>query len=123
MRHFQDVGHRVVFVIGDFTGMIGDPSGKKTTRPQLTREEVEVNARTYTKQAFKILDAGKTVIEFNDRWLNALGAAGLVTLAARVTVARIMERDDFQKRFERGRPDPSSTSSSTRRSRPTTRSR
>jgi tyrosyl-tRNA synthetase len=99
MRHFQDAGHRVVFVIGDFTGMIGDPSGKKTTRPQLTREEIEANAHTYTKQAFKILDAEKTVIEFNGRWLNALGAAGLVRLAARITVARILERDDFQKRW------------------------
>ena len=73
MRHFQDAGHRVVFVIGDFTAMIGDPSGKKTTRPQLTRAEVEQNARTYTEQAFKILDREKTVIDFNDRWLSALG--------------------------------------------------
>ena len=104
MRHFQDAGHRVVFVIGDFTGMIGDPSGKKTTRPQLTREEIEENARTYTKQAFKILDAQKTVIEFNSRWLNALGSAGLVRLAARVTVARILERDDFQKRWTARQP-------------------
>jgi tyrosyl-tRNA synthetase len=99
MRHFQDAGHRVVFVIGDFTAMIGDPSGKKATRPQLTREEIEANAQTYTNQAFKVLDAGKTVIEFNDRWLGALGAAGLVRLASRVTVARILERDDFQKRW------------------------
>jgi tyrosyl-tRNA synthetase len=104
MRHFQDAGHRVVFVIGDFTGMIGDPSGKKTTRPQLTREEIEENARTYTKQAFKILDAQKTVIEFNSRWLDALGSAGLVRLAARVTVARILERDDFQKRWTARQP-------------------
>jgi len=104
MRHFQDAGHRVVFVIGDFTGAIGDPSGKKTTRPQLTREEIEENARTYTKQAFKILDADKTIIEFNSKWLNALGAAGLVRLAARVTVARILERDDFQKRWNARQP-------------------
>ena len=104
MRHFQDAGHRVVFVIGDFTGMIGDPSGKKTTRPQLTREEIEENARTYTKQAFKILDPQKTVIEFNSRWLDALGSAGLVRLAARVTVARILERDDFQKRWTARQP-------------------
>ena len=104
MRHFQDAGHRVVFVIGDFTGAIGDPSGKKTTRPQLTREEIEENARTYTKQAFKILDADKTVIEFNSKWLNALGAAGLVRLAAKVTVARILERDDFQKRWNARQP-------------------
>ncbi len=100
MRHFQDAGHRVVFVIGDFTGMIGDPSGKKATRPQLTREEIDRNAETYTKQAFKILDAGKTVIEFNDRWLGKLGSAGMVRLASRVTVARILERDDFQKRWK-----------------------
>ena len=99
MRHFQDAGHRVVFVIGDFTAMIGDPSGKKATRPQLTRDEIEANAKTYTKQAFKVLDADKTVIEFNDRWLGALGAAGLVRLASRITVARILERDDFQKRW------------------------
>ncbi len=104
MRHFQDAGHRVVFVIGDFTAMIGDPSGKKTTRPQLTREEIETNAKTYTNQAFKILDAGKTVIEFNDRWLGALGSAGLVRLASRVTVARILERDDFQKRWKAQQP-------------------
>ncbi len=104
MRHFQDAGHRVVFVIGDFTAAIGDPSGKKATRPQLTREEIEENARTYTKQAFKILDAEKTVIEFNGQWLNALGAAGLVRLAARVTVARILERDDFQKRWRANQP-------------------
>jgi tyrosyl-tRNA synthetase len=104
MRHFQDAGHRVVFVIGDFTGMIGDPSGKKTTRPQLTREEIEANARTYTNQAFKILDAEKTVIEFNSRWLGALGAAGLVRLASRITVARILERDDFQKRWNAKQP-------------------
>ena len=104
MRHFQDAGHRVVFVIGDFTGMIGDPSGKKATRPQLTREEIEENARTYTRQAFKILDAQKTVIEFNSRWLDALGSAGIVRLAARVTVARILERDDFQKRWNARQP-------------------
>ena len=104
MRHFQDAGHRVVFVIGDFTGAIGDPSGKKVTRPQLSREEIEENARTYTKQAFKILDRDKTVIEFNGQWLNALGAAGLVRLAARVTVARILERDDFQKRWNARQP-------------------
>jgi tyrosyl-tRNA synthetase len=104
MRHFQDAGHRVVFVIGDFTGAIGDPSGKKTTRPQLTREEIEENARTYAKQAFKILDAGKTVMEFNGKWLNALGAAGLVRLASKVTVARILERDDFQRRWNARQP-------------------
>ena len=104
MRHFQDAGHRVVFVVGDFTGMIGDPSGKKATRPQLTREEVEQNAATYTKQAFAILDPEKTVVEFNSRWLSALGSAGLIRLASRITVARILERDDFQKRWTARQP-------------------
>ena len=104
MRHFQDAGHRVVFVIGDFTGMIGDPSGKKATRPQLTREEIARNAETYTKQAFKVLDKDRTIIEFNDRWLGKLGAAGMVRLASRVTVARILERDDFQKRWKAQQP-------------------
>lgn len=104
MRHFQDAGHRVIFVIGDFTGMIGDPSGKKATRPQLTRSEVEANAKTYTDQAFKILDPGKTVVEFNSRWLSALGSEGLVKLAGRITVARILERDDFQKRWTAQQP-------------------
>jgi tyrosyl-tRNA synthetase len=99
MRHFQDAGHRVVFVVGDFTAMIGDPSGKKSTRPQLSRAEVEANAATYTAQAFRILDPDKTVLEFNSRWLSALGAEGLVRLASRITVARILERDDFQKRW------------------------
>ena len=100
MRHFQDLGHRVVFVIGDFTAMIGDPSGKKTTRPQLTRSEIETNAATYTSQAFKILDPKKTAVEFNSRWLSSLGSEGMIRLASRITVARILERDDFQKRWK-----------------------
>ena len=104
MRHFQDAGHRVVFVVGDFTGMIGDPSGKKSTRPQLTREQVEANAKTYTTQAFKILDEKKTAIEFNSRWLSPLGAEGFIRLASKVTVARILERDDFQKRLAARQP-------------------
>jgi tyrosyl-tRNA synthetase len=104
MKHFQDAGHRVVFVVGDFTGMIGDPSGKKTTRPQLSREDIEKNAATYTRQAFTILDPKKTAIEFNSRWLSALGAEGLVRLCSRVTVARILERDDFQKRWTARQP-------------------
>jgi len=104
MRHFQDAGHRVVFVVGDFTGMIGDPSGKKATRPQLTRAEVEANAATYTRQAFRILDSQRTEIEFNSRWLSALGAEGIVRLSAKVTVARILERDDFQKRLAAHQP-------------------
>ncbi len=104
MRHFQEAGHRVVFVVGDFTGMIGDPSGKKTTRPQLTRAEIESNAATYTRQAFRILDAKRTAVEFNSRWLSALGAEGIVRLCARMTVARILERDDFQKRLAAHQP-------------------
>jgi len=104
MRQFQDAGHRVVFVVGDFTGMIGDPSGKKSTRPQLTRGQIEANARTYTTQAFKILDEKKTAIEFNSRWLSPLGAEGFIRLASRMTVARILERDDFQKRLAARQP-------------------
>jgi tyrosyl-tRNA synthetase len=104
MRHFQDAGHRVVFVVGDFTGMIGDPSGKKSTRPQLTRGQIEANARTYTTQAFKVLDEKKTAIEFNSRWLSPLGAEGFIRLASRMTVARILERDDFQKRLAARQP-------------------
>jgi tyrosyl-tRNA synthetase len=104
MKHFQDAGHKVVFVVGDFTGMIGDPSGKKTTRPHLSREDIERNAATYTTQAFTILDPKKTSIEFNSRWLSALGAEGIVRLCARMTVARILERDDFQKRWTARQP-------------------
>jgi tyrosyl-tRNA synthetase len=104
MRHFQDAGHRVVFVIGDFTAMIGDPSGKKTTRPQLSAEEVRANAETYTRQAFRILDRQKTIVEFNSRWLSPLGAEGFIRLASRITVARILERDDFQKRWSARQP-------------------
>jgi tyrosyl-tRNA synthetase len=104
MRHFQDAGHRVVFVIGDFTAMIGDPSGKKATRPQLSREEVRANAETYTRQAFRILDKEKTIVEFNSSWLSPLGAEVLIRLASRITVARILERDDFQKRWAARQP-------------------
>ena len=89
MKHFQDAGHRVVFVVGDFTGMIGDPSGRKSTRPQLTRAEIEANAATYARQAFRILDPEKTAIEFNSSWLSPLGAEGFVRLAGKITVARI----------------------------------
>jgi len=104
MRDFQKEGHRVVFVVGDFTGMIGDPSGKKATRPQLSRADVEANAATYTRQAFRILDREATAVEFNSRWLSALGAEGVVRLCARMTVARILERDDFQKRMAARHP-------------------
>lgn len=104
LRQFQDLGHEVIFLIGDFTGMIGDPTGKNATRPPLTREEIEENAKTYKEQIFKILDPKKTRIEFNSRWMNAMGAAGLVQLAARHTVARMLERDDFSKRYKENRP-------------------
>ena len=99
MRRFQSLGHRVVFVIGDFTGMIGDPTGKKATRPQLTREEIEANLKTYERQVYKILDRDTTVIEYNSRWLDELGSAGIIKLAGRYTLARMMEREDFKTRF------------------------
>ena len=102
MRQFQEYGHNVVFLIGDFTGMIGDPSGRNATRPPLSREEIDENAATYKEQVFKILDPDKTIIDFNSRWLNELGAPGLIKLAARYTVARMLERDDFSKRFATG---------------------
>jgi tyrosyl-tRNA synthetase len=102
MRHFQDQGHRVVFVIGDFTGMIGDPTGKSKTRPPLTREEIEANAETYKKQAFKILDPERTETRFNREWLGALGSDGLVRLAATYNVARMLERREFRQRFDAG---------------------
>jgi tyrosyl-tRNA synthetase len=104
MRHFQQLGHRVVFLIGDFTGMIGDPTGKKATRPPLTREEILANAETYRKQVYKILDPEKTEIRFNSEWLLALGSDGMVRLAAKYTLARILERDDFRKRYEGRQP-------------------
>ena len=104
MRHFQRLGHTVVFLIGDFTGMIGDPTGKKITRPQLTKDEVLANAETYRVQVFKILDPAKTRVAFNSEWLSALGAEGLVRLSAKYTVARLLERDDFAKRFREGKP-------------------
>jgi len=104
MKHFQDLGHRVIFLIGDFTGMIGDPTGKSKTRPPLTREEIETNAETYKKQAFKILDPVKTEIRFNREWLGALGSDGFVKLAATYNVARMLERREFRQRFEAGLP-------------------
>ena len=104
MRHFQDLGHRVVFVIGDFTGMIGDPTGKSKTRPPLSPEEIERNAETYKQQAFKILDREKTETRKNSEWLGALGAEGLVRLAARYNVARMLERREFKQRYEAGQP-------------------
>jgi tyrosyl-tRNA synthetase len=104
MRQFQDLGHHVMFLIGDFTGMIGDPSGRNATRPALTPEQIAANADTYKTQVFKVLDAGKTEILFNSTWCSQLGAAGMVKLAAKYTVARMLERDDFAKRFAEQRP-------------------
>ncbi|MFT5501062.1 MAG: tyrosyl-tRNA synthetase [Woeseiaceae bacterium] len=102
MRQFQEFGHNVVFLIGDFTGMIGDPSGRNATRPPLTPEDIDANATTYKEQVFKILDPDKTIVDFNSRWLGELGSPGLIKLAARYTVARMLERDDFSKRFAAG---------------------
>jgi len=104
MKHFQDFGHEVWFVIGDFTGMIGDPSGRSKTRPQLTEDQIRQNAETYKEQVFKILDPDQTVVAFNSEWLSALGAEGLVRLASRYTVARMLERDDFHRRFRGEQP-------------------
>ncbi|WP_087022188.1 tyrosine--tRNA ligase [Thaumasiovibrio subtropicus] len=104
LRAFQDLGHDVTFLIGDFTGMVGDPTGKNTTRPPLTREDVLANAETYKEQVFKILDPAKTKIAFNSEWLSELGADGMLKLAANQTVARMLERDDFKKRYAEGRP-------------------
>jgi len=100
LRHFQDLGHQVQFLIGDFTGMIGDPTGKNQTRPPLSREEILRNAQTYKQQVFKILDSRKTKVLFNSKWSKALGAEGIIKLASRYTVARILERDDFSKRYQ-----------------------
>jgi len=104
MRQFQDLGHRVIFLLGDFTGRIGDPSGKKATRPQLSDEEIEQNLGTYEKQVYHVLDETRTVIDRNSRWLDALGAAGMVRLAGRYTLARMLERDDFRTRFAENQP-------------------
>lgn len=104
LRAFQELGHDVTFLIGDFTGMVGDPTGKNTTRPPLTREDVLRNAETYKQQVFKILDPAKTTIQFNSEWLSELGAEGMIRLAANQTVARMLERDDFKKRYAGGQP-------------------
>ena len=102
MRQFQDLGHEVIFLIGDFTGMIGDPTGKNVTRPPLTRDEVIDNARTYEEQIYKILDPARTLLMFNSSWMNNMGAADMIALTSRYTVARILERDDFHKRYTSG---------------------
>lgn len=104
LKQFQDLGHEILFLIGDFTGMIGDPTGKNITRKPLTREEVLANAKTYQEQVFKILDPDKTQVMFNSTWMNAMSSADLIQLAAKHTVARMLERDDFNKRFKGGQP-------------------
>ncbi len=104
LRQFQELGHEVIFLIGDFTGMIGDPSGKNATRPPLTEEDVRLNAATYERQIFKILDPERTRVAFNSQWMSQLGAAGMIRLAAQHTVARMLERDDFSKRFTNQQP-------------------
>ena len=104
MKHFQDLGHRVIFLIGDFTGLIGDPTGRSKTRPPLSREQIEENAETYKRQVFKLLDPDKTVVDFNSAWLRGLGAEGWIRLAARYNVAQMLERRDFRQRYDGGRP-------------------
>jgi tyrosyl-tRNA synthetase len=104
LRHFQDLGHQVQFLIGDFTGMIGDPTGKNQTRPPLTREQILANAQTYREQVFKILDPDRTQILFNSEWSDKLGAEGMIRLASRYTVARLLERDDFSRRMKNSQP-------------------
>ena len=104
LRQLQDLGHHIVFLIGDFTGLIGDPTGRNVTRPALSREEIAANAKTYTDQAFLILDRDRTEVAFNSKWLSPLGADGMIRLAARYTVARMLERDDFAKRYQSGQP-------------------
>jgi tyrosyl-tRNA synthetase len=104
MRRFQDLGHTAVFLIGDFTAMIGDPTGRNTTRPPLSEEQIAINAETYKKQVFKILDRDRTEVRFNSEWLTPLGSAGLIKLAARYTLARMLEREDFKKRWQSETP-------------------
>src|SRR5215468_520374 len=104
MRQFQDLGHTVIFLIGDFTGMIGDPSGKNVTRKPLTREDVLANAKTYADQVYKVLDRDKTEVRFNSEWFGTMSAADMVRLAAKHTVARMLERDDFSKRYKSEQP-------------------
>jgi tyrosyl-tRNA synthetase len=104
LRQLQDLGHHIIFLIGDFTGLIGDPTGRNITRPPLSREEIEANAKTYTDQVFLILDRDKTEVAFNSTWLSALGADGMIKLAAKYTVARMLERDDFAKRYAAEQP-------------------
>src|SRR5579862_6112033 len=104
LKHFQDMGHTVIFLIGDFTGLIGDPSGRSTTRPPLSRQQIDANAETYKAQVFKILDRDRTEVRFNSEWLDKLGYEGFIRLAAKFTVSQMLEREDFHKRFMEERP-------------------
>src|ERR1700747_1362914 len=104
LKHFQDLGHIVIFLIGDFTGMIGDPTGRSATRPPLTREQIEQNAETYKAQVFKILDSEKTVVDFNSRWFSKFSAEDFIRLTAKYTVSQMLEREDFHKRFQEEKP-------------------
>lgn len=104
LKHFQDLGHQVIFLVGDFTSLIGDPSGRSVTRKPLTREEIQENAKTYTNQVFQILDRNKTEVRFNSEWLDKLGFEGIIHLASRFTVSQMLERDDFHKRFQKEQP-------------------
>ncbi|SUZ85277.1 uncharacterized protein METZ01_LOCUS38131, partial [marine metagenome] len=104
MKHFQDCGHSVIFVVGDFTALIGDPTGRSKTRPPLTREQIAENAETYKNQVFKLLDPEKTIVDFNSRWLGALSSEEWIRLTARYNVAQMLERRDFRKRYDKGQP-------------------
>src|SRR5213594_2873693 len=104
LKHFQDLGHTVIFLIGDFTGMIGDPTGRSATRPPLTREQIDENAETYKAQVFKILDPAKTVVDFNSRWFSKFSAEDFIRLAAKYTVSQMLEREEFHKRFQEEKP-------------------
>src|SRR5262244_3071179 len=104
LKHFQDLGHTVIFLIGDFTGMIGDPTGRSVTRPPLSREQIQQNAETYKEQVFKILDPEKTVIDFNNRWFSKFSSEDFIRLAAKYTVSQMLEREDFHKRFQEEKP-------------------
>jgi tyrosyl-tRNA synthetase len=104
MKHFQDLGHRVIFLIGDFTAIIGDPTGRSKTRPALTREEIETNAETYRSQVFRLLDRDRTIVDFNSRWLGAMDSVAWIRLSSRYNVAQMLERRDFKQRYEQGRP-------------------
>src|ERR1700747_98165 len=104
LKHFQDLGHQVIFLIGDYTSLIGDPTGRSATRKPLTREQIDQNAKTYTDQVFRILDREKTEVRFNSEWLGNLGFEGIIRLAAKFTVSQMLERDEFSKRFQKAKP-------------------